>query len=71
MKIARFFCVFCFTASDRLEGLLGANAASEQSPAIPTFCTSTFFFWLGGIIFLYSKPFSLQMVAHHLFSLKL
>ena len=51
MKIARFFCVSCFTASVRLEGLLGANAASEQSPAIPTFCTSTFFFWLGGIVF--------------------
>jgi len=51
MKIARFFCVPGFTASVRLEGLLGANAACEQSPAIPTFCTSTFFFWLGGIIF--------------------
>jgi len=46
-----FFCVSCFTAFVRLEGLLGANAASDQSPAIPTFCTSTFFFWLGGIIF--------------------
>ena len=53
MKIARFFCVSGFTASVCLEGLLGANAACEQSPAIPiaTFCTSTFFFWLGGIIF--------------------
>jgi len=51
MKITCFFCVSYFTASVRLEGLLGANAASEQSPAIPTFCTSTFFFWLGGIIF--------------------
>ena len=50
-KLLVFFCVSCFTASVRLEGLLGANAASAQSPAIPTFCTSTFFFWLGGIIF--------------------
>ena len=72
MKIARFFCVSCFTASVRLEGLLGANAASEQSPAIPTFCTSTFFFWLGGITFAFdSKPFSLRMVAHPLFCLEL
>jgi len=51
MKIAHFFCVSGFTASVCLEGLLGANAASEQSQAIPTFCTSTFCFWLGGIIF--------------------
>ena len=71
MKIVRCFCVSCFAASGRHEGLLRADAASEQSPAIPTFYTATFFFWLGAIILLNCKPFSLQMVAHHLFCLKL
>ena len=59
MKIARFFCVSCFTASVRLEGLLGANAASEQSPAIATLAHQHSSFGWVGLFLLNSKPLSL------------